>query len=750
MVNKYKFEISIIASIVLLGLSIYIYNNLKFDYNLRQFFPTRSTETTFYYQFLKTFDAQVDENAMVIAIQSNSGIFNRSFLTRLDSLSKFLIAQNYVSKVYSITSLNRIYFINNEFNARPLIQIDRPDLYEQDSLYIFASPEYYKHFLSKNRKACAITVIFKTKLLSTEFTEFINSLMHEINRKNIVNAHVISAQLIEQTYVQEIRQEAVRFFIISLFLITLCWIFVFRSIKKLLIPLLVILISLVILLSIMVYMRQSINILSSLLPIILATTCLTGIIHMFSINTAFDAPLISKKRFYFGFSDVDKAVFYSALTSAIGFVTLLFSDIQPFQIFGLYTGVGIIFVFGISLLFVKIIVPEIQKVTPQTTYEIQFPFFNTCYSYIFKFSRKIIGSSLIILIVSIYFITKIQINGSFLNELPSNHQISKDVQFFEREFGGCRSFEIVLSTKLKDKHFYELSLLKKVDTFIKFLEDSCKLQSIRSPISLIKATNKAYLGGNPKDYEFPKEQTQLNIYLQNLMQTEYAEDLRRYLTEDGQQLRISGTSVDLPLSEIHTLEKKITEFTSQMPFSAQQTGAGYLMDLIPRSLIDNILPSLLFALFILSILIWSYFKMIWLVPIAMIPNLFPLILLAGFMGATGIYLKADTAILFSIVFGLSVDYTIHFLNKFKTERSKSNNLDEALRVSFVLIAKPLTINTLILLSGFLSLLISDFKGSYTMGLLLSLSMVLAWLCNLILFPILIKSYFNHFNDNRNQ
>ncbi len=731
-----------------IGLSIYTYNNLNFDFNLRKLFPSASSDTKFYDEFVETFDAHVDENAMIIAIPANAGIFNQHFLYKLDSLSSFLSSQECISKVYSITKLNCIYFTNNEFNARSLVRIDKPELFVQDSIYIFTSPEYYKHFFSKSHKAVALTVLFKTPLLSTQFNVFINKLMLELNKLNLSQSHILSAKFFEQAFVQQIKKEAFRFSIISFLLITIGWVLIFRSIKQLFIPILTLLISLVILLSIMAYSNQTINLLSSLLPIILITTCLTGIIHLISIYTEIETPFDQKKHFYNSLTTVEKAVLISSLISAIGFLALIFSDIQALQTFGLFSGFGILIVFATSLFFIKTFIPEIQNIRTELSQETWNLFYIRIYNFLMKQAGKIIFTSFSILIVSIFFITKIQINGSHLSEFPRKHAITNALMFFENEFGGSYPIEIVLTNKIKNESFYALSYLQKVDTFIQFLEDSCNLQLIRSPVSLIKATNKAYNGGSPTEYKFPEEQALINRYLQNIMQTEYAEDLRRYLTEDGQQLRISGTCADLKSIDKEILDKKISGFSKQMPFRAQQTGAAYTMELVPRSLLETMLQGLAIALMILSILMWSYFKMPWLIPITLSINLFPLILLAGFMGLTRIYLKADTAILFSFTFVLSVDYTIHFLYRFSTENSKSNHLEGASQATCVLIAKPLTIKSLILLSGFISLLISDFKGIQTMGIMLSMSIVFVWICHLTLLPIMIRKYFNKFIDNQ--
>ena len=131
------------------------------------------------------------------------------------------------------------------------------------------------------------------------------------------------------------------------------------------------------------------------------------------------------------------------------------------------------------------------------------------------------------------------------------------------------------------------------------------------------------------------------------------------------------------------------------------------------------------------------------VVISLIPNFLALLIMAGIMGLLGIHLKADTAVIFSISFGIAVDDTIHFLNRFKLELKLDLTISNALRRTFLEVGRPMMITTLILLLGFLSLLTSSFGGTFYIGLLISISLFFALILNLTILPILIWYFYKN-------
>jgi uncharacterized protein len=128
------------------------------------------------------------------------------------------------------------------------------------------------------------------------------------------------------------------------------------------------------------------------------------------------------------------------------------------------------------------------------------------------------------------------------------------------------------------------------------------------------------------------------------------------------------------------------------------------------------------------------------VGITLFVNLLPLLAVAGFMQLAGIDLKISTAIIFIISFGIAVDDSIHFLSRFRRE-IRSHEVAEALRRTYLSTGKAIILTSLILCSGFLTLCLSDFLSTFYIGLLISLTLLLALLADMILLPALIFRFY---------
>jgi predicted RND superfamily exporter protein len=157
-------------------------------------------------------------------------------------------------------------------------------------------------------------------------------------------------------------------------------------------------------------------------------------------------------------------------------------------------------------------------------------------------------------------------------------------------------------------------------------------------------------------------------------------------------------------------------------------------------LISNLLMSLLIAFVIISMLMASIFKSMRMILISIIPNLIPLIFTAGIMGYFGVNFKPSTVLVFSVAFGIAVDFSIHFLTKYKMELMSSNNIADAVRKVHKEISTSMIYTAVILFFGFIIFAFSDFGGTIALGLFTALTLFIALLSNLILLPSLLLSY----------
>jgi len=162
-----------------------------------------------------------------------------------------------------------------------------------------------------------------------------------------------------------------------------------------------------------------------------------------------------------------------------------------------------------------------------------------------------------------------------------------------------------------------------------------------------------------------------------------------------------------------------------------------------KYLIINLLISLMFAIIGIALLMAFLFRSFWIVLISIISNIIPLLFTAGLMGYFGVDLKPSTILVFSISLGIAVDDAIHFLAKFKQELKLHNNdisiaVYNALRETGV----SMFYTSIILFFGFSIFMASSYGGTQALGILVSITLLVAMLCNLVLLPSLLLRFKN--------
>lgn len=155
-------------------------------------------------------------------------------------------------------------------------------------------------------------------------------------------------------------------------------------------------------------------------------------------------------------------------------------------------------------------------------------------------------------------------------------------------------------------------------------------------------------------------------------------------------------------------------------------------------LVNNLFTSLAIAIVLIAILMSVLFRSWRMVIISLIPNFIPLLTTAGIMGIFGIPIKPSTLLVFSIAFGISVDDTIHFLAKFRQElKHHEHDLRRCILVALRETGISMIYTSIVLFFGFLVLAFSQFGGTKALGILVSLTLLIAMLANLLILPSLL-------------
>jgi uncharacterized protein len=739
--NSWRVIYGILAITILCFIPL---RNLRFEFNIEKLFPANDPELGFFQKFQEQFHSETDDEFIFIGLKNKEGIFQQDFLSGVDSLTKFLVKEENIIKVYSITSSNVVFFKNKEINARPLVQIEKPSGYAFDSAYLFQSPEYRNLLISEDGRSVAIAA-FNQRFLSDAMKDtLLGRIQRKIEQFGFDEFHLTAKIRVERVYVGLIEKNLARYFLLSLLLISVCLYLLFRSVRAIILPLVIIVISITWTLALIALTGHPLDIISSLLPPILAAICMSDIIHL---STAYIEELrkgSSKgEALRTAFREVGLATFYTCCTVAIGFLTLAITNIIPIRNFGIFAAIGILmsFVISLSALFAFYEIGPVPAIVKKKKYD---DWWNRNLAALFIFvirnKGKVLAGLVFITIVAAIGINKIEINSRLLQEIPRNHPILEDYQFMEKDFAGTRPFEMALTVKDTSINFLQPGMMKQVEEVENFLNDSLGIGYIISPLSLFKGANKAFMGGDVENYVLPSTPRLAGRFYEAIRETEFADELQNYLSPDARVLRISGRLPDLSLKEFEILRLRFDQFFHQQKISSfnyQLTGSAILLDKITYSLTNNLMLGIIIDAIIISLITLLLLRNWRIILVVLIPNVIPLVVMGGVMGFMNVNLKSDTSVIFAIAFAIAVDDTIHFLSRIKLELSRGLTLPYAIKRTYLSTGKAIVITALVLITGFGTLLSSSFGGAFYIGLLVSICLAFAVIMDLTVLPILL-------------
>ncbi|HRG64347.1 MAG TPA: MMPL family transporter, partial [Saprospiraceae bacterium] len=251
--------------------------------------------------------------------------------------------------------------------------------------------------------------------------------------------------------------------------------------------------------------------------------------------------------------------------------------------------------------------------------------------------------------------------------------------------------------------------------------------------------------GNQKDYyKIPEDSIVFNEYRTLLSKMKSAE-ATVLMNKNKDKTRVSTIIADIGADSIKIIGKQTDQWLQQNVdrslMEVRRTGTGLILDKNSVYVTESLLKGLLLSVLLISLLMAWLLKnwRMWL--ISMVPNILPLLFAAALLGYFNIELEAGISIIFAVIFGIAVDDTIHFLTRFKLCIGEGLSVEESLAATFKDTGKALVLTTVILFFGFLVMLFSSHPPSLIVGVLVSITLVSALICDLYLLPLLIRYWY---------
>ena len=725
----------LVAITLLLGLNL---QYVAFDFEFEKFFPNNHPDSKAYAKHVDQFG--YDNDYLHIILEREDGIFDKDFLALAAAFEKSLMEIDDVENVYSPLSLQHVVKSPTGLIIFPLIHTDSPTDYQikQDSSRVFGNP-FYRSAFSNSGEALSIYMHhahFSDQARSEKLLEAIRTKARSFGISNIRLVGKLSASGVFISYIQN---DFGKFLIGSLMLSFLLLLLIFRNFKSALLPFLISLLSIVWLFGLMGMIGLKINLLSSLLPPILFFVSMSDAVHLMNALKKSDG-LEVKIKIKNALQIVWVPTLLTSITTAIGFLSLIWINTEPVQLLGVFAAIGIIFAFVITFTFGLLIASITNFSADKRILEVPDKWLTVL---IRKKKPVIVACSLIILAL-IPGISQLRINSYLLDDLPEDSQVRKDFEYADAELGGSKPYEVRVEVADTSMSVWDKQVMDEIVKIEEYLLNEYPIAKVQSPATIIKYLNMVNNGGLNEHYKYPESERSYHrtIRLKNRIDPKRLDKL---VTEDGYVGRLIGFFPELGSRETDIRNQKMLKhFEGNIDHNIinyRITGTTYLIDKSHELLSLNLIKGLITAIIVIGVILGIYFKSWKLLLISLIPNIIPLIMVAGILGWFGISLKMTTSIIFTIAFGIAVDDTIHMMSYYL----KNKNADPVKRMgdTFKHAGSAMLITSIIMSVGFSLYLFSNFGATYYLGLFVSLSLLIALIIDLSLLPILLITFRKH-------
>lgn len=752
-------RITILILIFLLTVFLALqWKNMRFTYTEANLLPDHHEVNEQYKAFLDKFGEE--GNLIVIGVNDNT-FFNPN---HFDAWKKLIDKLDQSKEVELIISVDKLKTLQKNESKEIFDLVDFFDKSKiSDSSYLDKKhkellqdlPFYEQLLFSKKSGSIRAAIYLDKKIVNTSIRKIFieKELIPEVEafeEQTGIDLKVSGMPYIRTLNSQNIVDEIGIFIGAALLITSLIFFFFFRSFRATFISMCVVIIGVMWAFGTLGLLGFEITVLTAIIPPLIIVIGIPNCIFLINkYQQEVKKHGNQAKSLQRVVSKIGNATLMTNLTTAAGFATFIVTDSELLTEFGIIASINIILLFILCLLIIPIIYSFMPLPKDKHLEHLNKTYTTTFVNWIEKTVKNksitIYATSIVLLVVSIIGIYLIRISGSLIEDMPKKAGFFKDIVFFEKEFDGVMPLEIMIDTKRK-KGVMKLSTLKKMEEVQEIINEIPELSKPVSIVNVVKYSKQAYYNGNPDYYELPTAQEQSFIlsYAKNSTKNNKENFMKSYVDSTGQYARITTFMKDIGTDKMEKIEEKLWDKINKVfppdQFTVTLTGKALVFQKGTSYLVNNLVLSLLFAIFLISLFMAYLFRSFKMIVISLIPNLLPLIVTAGLMGYLGVPIKPSTILVFSIAFGISVDDTIHFLAKYRQELQANNwkirkSVFNALRETGV----SMFYTSIVLFFGFSVFMISSFGGTVALGGLVSATLLFAMLSNLLLLPALLLS-----------
>ena len=685
-------------------------------------------ETARYENFKKLFGS--DEIIRIVVKSEN--IFAPVTFQKITQFAHDAAAIPGVRRVISLPGIKQAVDVSGKWSLEKFYTVvTRVDLFR-------------KNLLSDDRKTTALTLVLETKADPQKVIQKVEALIAGATKD--LSIYQVGMPLVSQALVEFTEKDFFRLPPITFLLIAVILFCLFLRIQYILIPITCVGLALVWTFGLMAYLGIPLSMITMIVPVFLIAVgtayCLHIVSEYLSCLQDADSPVDATLATY---STVAFPTFIAVLTTAIGLGSLLVNRIPTIREFAVFTCFGM---FSI-LVIVHTLLPAALALIPLPgkrkrwdigTTRILDRFIDTIIRLNLKHQKIVIPIIGMLVVFCLLGIMRIRVETNPVGYFKEDTAVKRNFHDIYQDLSGSFPINVVMAGKEAD-YFEDPKNVADILRLQKYLE---KLPGIDKTISFadyMMLVNYVLNRFESKYYTLPEEAFEVRMLINNYTTLLGQDMLDRFMSANFSKANIVLLTHISSSRDFLQTRDKILEFVKQNfsnDLEWDVTGFGITISASSHHLTRGQIESLSITMVLIFGIMFLLFLSSKVGLIAIVPNLFPIIINFGIMGWLGIELSMATSLIASIAIGLAVDDTIHYLFRYNREFKKDLDDRRAFRDTLKQVGRPIIFTTLTICVGFSILLFSSFKPTAVFGIMMTVTMLSALAGDLILLPSLMQ------------
>ncbi len=705
---------------------------IKIDPSLNEMLPADDPARRFYEELLERFGS---DDVVLLSLRSES-LFTPDGLATLSRVTRAVERAEGVHHVEGLANAIRMRSVDDDLEISGFLETipttqDEANLLRDD---VLSDPLRAGTFVSADGTATGILVTFERMPEAVFLARSLDLAVRDIARAAAPDMSVVLAGTphIKAEVGRLMTSELTTMVPIVFLLMSVISCLFFRSFRIGIVPIAAVALGLVWTVGVMGWVGHDLNIVTTLIPplvLVLGFAYATHVVASFQTSEGDDRVQRALARVAF-------PVTFTALTTAAGFISLLANGLEVIRSFGIFSVVSTMATLLAALTLVPLMLPgrktgRAKFTVPESNWLDRR--FRAVADFDIRYATPILVVAAVVLIASTWSATKIEVNLPVIENFGPETEIRLAYEEVDRLFGGANQFYVMLRAR-EPGAFERPELLREVASLQEWLIAQPEIGATTSVVQYLEVLNEA-LG--PEEIPTRRIPDNENLIAQLLL-FGANEELDVLLDRAHQVITVMVRSTETETHEFDLLARRIDARLAELPdeISGHTTGNAILLTRAANRIALAQALSLLAASAMIGLLLIGYFKSVRLGLYALIPNLMPVLLYFGLLGATGVTLNNSTALMGSIVLGIAVDDTLHLLVEYRRALRGNVDVEEALRQALVHVGRPITCTTLAICVGLLVVGGSDLRNQAEFGMLGSATLAIAWLVDITVTPAL--------------